>query len=451
VVTVSLRACSLSALLAVGLASGCARSEAPSDGLVLHNFVLVDADAERMFLANLVIEEGKIVAIHEDAAPANESQRFTHVDGAGSFLLPAFWDLKASLWGNPSTEFFGDLYHTLWATDSLRVQLYYGVGHVVGSNTERRWMDREIRRAKALELDAAQVIYPDLPLCEPKTPDDCAVATLERLPVWLDELKQRGTPLIQIFFGKPWALMKPAPIEVLAAAIAGAHERGLRSYVLIDDWQHAQQAVELGAQAVQGLPDGEPSEALIALMKSKGVAYAPALTGWLELPRLLGNQPALQDPFLTASVQEPVLQSFMVSEDEIWEGWKPIATAEHRDRALATVARLAKAGIPIVTATDSGWASGTFQGYSMHAYQAWLERAGVDPWLRLRASAQAPAAYLGRNVGFDVGDPADFVAVRADPTREAAALREITLLVREGRVVEREALKPDVSRPEWRR
>jgi hypothetical protein len=339
----------------------------------------------------------------------------------------------------------------LWTTDSLRVQLYYGVGHVVGSNTERMWMDRELRRAKALELEAAEVIYPDLPVCEPKNPGDCALVTLERVPAWLDELKQRGTPLVQIYFGAPSELMKPPPVEVIAATIAGARERGMRTYVLIDDWQRAREAIELGAEAIQGLPEAEPGDELIGLMKSKGVAYAPALTGWLELPRLLGNRPALLDVFLTASVQQPILQSFMVSETEVWEGWKPLATDQRRDRGLATVRRIASAGIPIVTATDTGWASGTFQGYTMHAYQAWLERAGVDPWVRLRASAQAPAAYLGRNVGFAVGDAADFVGVGEDPTQAAAALRAITLLVREGRVVERESLKPDVSRPAWRK
>lgn len=449
--TPPLQARGLCALLGAWLALGCAREEAQSDGLVLRNFILVDAAAERVFPAALVIEHGKIVAVEESGAAATQGKRYTEVDGAGGFLLPAFWDLKASLWGNPSTEFFEELFHMLWATDALRVQLAYGVGHVVCSNTERMWMDRELRRAKALELDAAEVIYPDVPVCEPKNEGDCAALTLERVPVWLDELKQRGTPLVQIFFGQPWELMKASPIEVIVATLSAARERGLRTYVLVDDWQRAQQAIELGAQALQGLPEGEPSDELIALMKSKGVAYAPALTGWLELPRLLGNQQALQDTFLSATVQRPVLQSFMVSEDKVWQGWKPIASAAHRDRALAYVARFAKAGIPIVTATDTGWASGTFQGYTLHAYQTWLERAGVDPWVRLRASAQAPAAYLGRDIGFDVGDPADFVGVAEDPTQAAAALRAITLLVREGKVVEREALMPDISRPTWRR
>ncbi|MET0413410.1 MAG: hypothetical protein ABW217_19030 [Polyangiaceae bacterium] len=440
----------LTALLGASLLVACARDE-QSAGLVLRNFLLVDAEAERVFSATLVIEGGKIVAVEESGEAATEGKHYAEVDGAGGFLLPAFWDLKMSAWGNPSTEFFRDLFQTLRFTDCMRVQLFYGVAHVVVSNMERTWIERELRRATALELDAAEAIYPDLPLCEPKYPDDCASLSVERVPTWLDELKQRGTPLVQIYFGPPWELMKPPPSDVIAAAIAGARERGMRTYVVIDDWQRAREVIELGAQAIQGLPEGPLSDELIALMKSKGVAYAPALTGWLELPRLLGNRPALLDVFLTASVQLPVLQSFMVSESEVWEGWKPLAGDQRRDRGLANLTRIASAGIPIVTATDTGWASGTFQGYSMHAYQTWLERAGVDPWVRLRASAQAPANYLGRRAGFAVGDPADFVAVGEDPLTSAAALREITLLVREGRAVERESLKPDVSRPAWRR
>jgi imidazolonepropionase-like amidohydrolase len=450
-VTVSLLVRGLVALLGASLLAACAHDPEKSAGLVLRNFILVDAEGERVFPAALVIDGGKIIAVDPGGAPASRGKHYTEIDGAGSFLLPAFWDLKMSPYGNASTESFRQLYHTLRTADCMRVQLYYGVAHVVASNIERQWIAREQRRVQALELDAAELIYPDVPVCEPKDPGDCAALSVERVPAWLDELKQRATPLVQIYLGPPWEYMKASPIEVVAAVLSGARERGLRTYVFVDDWQRAREAIELGAQAVQGLPENEPSDELIALMKNQGVAYAPALTGWLELPRLLGDAQALQDEFLTASVQRPVLQSFMVSEDQIWEGWKPLATAQRRERGLANVARLAQAGIPIVTATETGWVAGTFQGYTMHAYQAWLERAGVDAWTRLRASAQAPAAYLGRNVGFDVGDPADFVAVRTDPTRDATALRDITLLVREGRVVEREALKPDVSRPAWRK
>lgn len=42
---------------------------------------------------------------------------------------------------------------------------------------------------------------------------------------------------------------------------------------------------------------------------------------------------------------------------------------------------------------------------------------------------------MRRRAGFRAGDPADFVALGADPLGAAAALRELPLIVREGRVV----------------
>lgn len=56
-------------------------------------------------------------------------------------------------------------------------------------------------------------------------------------------------------------------------------------------------------------------------------------------------------------------------------------------------------------------------------------------WARLRAATTAAATFMRRRAGFRAGDPADFVALGADPLGAAAALRELPLIVREGRVV----------------
>jgi imidazolonepropionase-like amidohydrolase len=441
------------AVLAAGLVLACSHEEAENDGLVLRGFQLVDVETQTLRSADVVIEGGRVSAIEPSRATGVPDGRdYITVAGQGRWLLPAFWDLKASLWGNPSTKFYRELFHTLWITDSLRVQLYYGVSHVVASNMARVWVERELKRAKALELDAAELLYPDLPLCKAKDPEDCVDVDVGGVPALLDGMKQKGLRLVQVYFGDTGAdSIQPVSVEVLAAALQGAEQRGLGTYVFVDTWEQAQRAVELGANALQGLPQGELSESLIASLLQKGVAYAPALSGWLELTRFLGHPDVIQDPFLRDMVPPIVLDSYR-DPAGLWEGYKPLLKGpERQERALADVRRLAKAGVHLLTASDAGWAAGAFQGYAVHAHQAWLERAGVDAWVRLRALSTWPAELMGRRAGFRVGDPADFVAVSADPLSGAGALREITLLVREGHVVDRAALKPDITRPEWRR
>ncbi len=105
-----------------------------------------------------------------------------------------------------------------------------------------------------------------------------------------------------------------------------------------------------------------------------------------------------------------------------------------------------RAGVHVVAVSDAGWTAGAFQGYSSHATQAWLERAGLDGWARLSAATVWPAAVVGRHIGFEVGQAADFLATNADPLANAQNLRKIAWVIRKGRLVNRDKLLPDLTR-----
>jgi len=243
--------------------------------------------------------------------------------------------------------------------------------------------------------------------------------------------------------------VKPA---VLAELMAGAAERHLPAVVLVDDWAQAREASEQGARVIYGFPEERVPDTLLELMRARGVAFAPALTRYLELGRLLGNEAALSDPFLTATLRPAVRDSYR-SEQGIWQEWRPeLALGRERQAVmLESVARAAKAGVRLVVATDAGWVAGAFQGYSSHAAQAWLERAGLDGWARLSAATVWPAALLGRRVGFAPGAPADFLALQADPLQNAQNLRKIAWVMRKGRLANRDQLLPDLTRGNYGR
>jgi imidazolonepropionase-like amidohydrolase len=61
-----------------------------------------------------------------------------------------------------------------------------------------------------------------------------------------------------------------------------------------------------------------------------------------------------------------------------------------------------------------------------------------------------PAELLGRRVGFEPGHAADFLAVAADPRESAEHSRDIRLVIRKGKLVDRESLLPDLERREYR-
>ncbi len=445
----SLRIGALAMCCTPGVACDVHVEERPA--LLLAGIAIVDVEAGLVRQADVLMIDGKVSAVTDASQESDRprpgvGQHVREVDGRGHWLLPAFWDVRARLWGNASTK---KLSHYLGVTNSLRNQLYYGVAHVRASGLQRRQADREMVRSAALELAAAELVYSELSFCDSDDPSICrhpsepaAVSAL------LDELQNGGVYSLELSFNRPDS--KPLPgltPDVLEATLRAAAGRGMPCLVSVDTWERAEQAIALGARALYGLPLGRLSEALIERMQREAVVFAPALSGYLEGARLLGNLAALNEPFLAASVPRNILATF---EDPSQLGPDLdsfLADLElRRQTALDDVSRLARAGVQLLTATDAGWAPGAFQGYSAHATQAWLERAGIDVWSRLRALSVWPAAFMGRRAGFQVGDPADFVALEQDPLADARALRSISFLVRHGEYVERSSLAPDVSR-----
>jgi hypothetical protein len=442
-------------LLLAGLASwGChaaeASHEAESEALVLRGFHWVDAESRTLREGQLVIEHGVVV-------PRVTLSRQRVLEGGGQYLMPALWDLKASLWGNDSARDWEELVQELSFTRSLQVQLYFGVGHVMPFGMGGFWVERELKRADALQVQAAESHYPDKLICGTESFACDGVKTRAQAEAAVERRARRPVPIIELSFTPPAKdpTKDPMPAltpELLQVVLSDAKSRNLPTFVVVDDWVRAAQAVELGASVIYGFPAGPVPSELVAQMQARGVAFAPALTGYLELDRLLGHADALRDPLLTRTVRPDVLRTFE-SEQSLWSEFRPdlLLARQRRDDMLQSVARLARAGVNMIATSDAGWAPGTSQGYSSHALQNWFERAGLDGWTRLAAATVAPAALLGRHVGFATGDAADFVALEKNPVEHAENTRQISWVMRRGQLVDRERLLPDLTRGDYTR
>jgi hypothetical protein len=408
---------------------------------------LVDPIDHSVRDVELCVEHGVV------CGPASSEARrhYPRIEGQGRYLMPALWDLNLALWGDNSAKNYDELYQEMSISQCLRVQLFYGVAHVAVFGMDNQWVSREIKRARALEFPAAELLYPDQALGGDKGFGCVPVLRAEQLASVLDERKARGVPYVQMFYGDPKSKLLPGLSHaLLAEALTQAKQRGLSGYVFVDTWQRAREAAELGAALIYGLPEGALSDELIALLREKAVTYAPALAAALELPRVLGNREALADPFLAASVSPGILDTFR-DPQRLWSEWKPDLARGQRmhDAALADVRRLANAGVHLAQVSATGWTSGTFQGFSAHAAQEWLERAGVEPWARLAAATDWSAQVVGRRAGFAPGMPADFIALDANPLEHAANLRRLSLVIRDGQLVDRARLAPDLQREKF--
>lgn len=424
------------------LGLGCnSEDQAKSQTLVLRGFHLVNVDSRSVSEGDVLVENGVVVA--RATLPSTRV-----VDGHGAYLMPALWDLKASLWGNDSTYDWEVLTQDINFTQCAALQLYYGVAHVGVFGMKRDWVERELKRADALELFAAEPLYPGRTICGRKSHGCDPTENVAAAKQALAERFQYQAPLFYVAFSRdPKSWVPGVKDEVLAELLAGAAPRQLPAIVLVDDWADAERAVQLGARVVYGFPAAPVPDGLLQLMRERDVAFAPALARYLELDRLLGNDAALADPFMNVSLQADVRESYR-SEKGLWPEWRANLQLgrERRTVMLQNVERFVKAGVHVVSVGDAGSVPGAFQGYASHSTQAWLEKASLSGWDRLAAATTWPAAVLRRHVGFAPGQAADFLAVEADPVAKSENLRKISLVVRKGQVVNRDRLLPDLTR-----
>jgi imidazolonepropionase-like amidohydrolase len=127
--------------------------------------------------------------------------------------------------------------------------------------------------------------------------------------------------------------------------------------------------------------------------------------------------------------------------------WRAAARGTSHERAAGAarrlgclkpfLARLQRAGGNVVAGSDTSNPY-VVPGASLHRELELLVEAGLSPGEALAAATRTAAAFLGQaqTLGtLEVGKTADLVVLGADPLASVAAIRQIEVVIRDGRVV----------------
>lgn len=385
--------------------------------------VLSGTGLEPLDRATVVIRDGTIVAVGADAEVQVPVGART-VDLAGRTLLPGLIDLHVHL-GFPDLERGEDLglrqmpgYVLDLARHVPGVRrdlLEHGVTAVRSLGDEFAWVT-ELRRF----IDEGELEGPRLFAAGPvlTTPGGHPVVTFGvdpdsdgvRVPRTPDEARRRvaeltdgrdAVDLIKVVQerGDERRRMEPFAPEVLAAIVDAAHDAGRR---VTAHWGTLEDLTDVVAAGVDGLEHVE----------ARG-----ALDGW---PDGVVADLVARDVTLT-----PTLAVTEVA----------ISADDHR-QLRRRVGEFHAAGGRVVAGSDAGIPGVPF-GAGLHRELELLVDAGLAPVEALRAATSTAAAVLGSDdIGaVEPGRAADLVVLEGDPLGDIGAIRDVALVLRDGRLV----------------
>ncbi len=192
--------------------------------------------------------------------------------------------------------------------------------------------------------------------------------------------------------------------EAVAAAIAAAHEEGVRVTAHCFGEESLRDLAAAGIDCIEhatGLQEDS-----IDTFAAQGIAIVPTLVNIATFPR----------------IAEPAKEKFPEYHRHM---------LDLHARRYATVGAAHEAGVPIYVGTDAG-------GSLPHGLAAQemveLHRAGLSRMEALSAGTWGAREWLGRP-GIEEGEDADFVVYAADPRDDLAVVGEPQSVVLRGRVV----------------
>jgi len=416
--------------------------------------------------ASVLVHDGKITGVFDGAGPDPDKIRAEVVEGSGKTLLPGLIDAHVHLSApggiSSNTEDY-DVGKTI--PRNAAALLYSGI---TAARSTGDGLDASIKMraqiANGSKLGAALFICGPMFTTEgghgtefvarvPAAMRDNIQAQLVRIPKSVDEahaqvraLKAAGVDSIKIILEAGWGqsmLYNRMDLTLARAVAEEAHAQNLPVATHTGDSRDVADAVDFGAASVEhgSWRDNIP-DAVLQKMAREGIYLDPTLAvGEAYSQYFAGKSDALTSSLVQQVAPAGILKAtreFLASGQGV-DASKSALFAAALEHARANLLRAWKAGVPLVTGSDSGNPL-VFDGPSMHReLQLWVQ-AGIPPAVALQAATGNAAKLLRaqNHIGaIREGMDADLLLVDGNPLEDIAATERISLVVFKGERIRR--------------
>ena len=424
---------------------------AAAQHLVIENVVLIDGTGRQpVEQASVLVEADRITGVRRGKFSDARRDNARVINGAGKYLIPGLMDVHVHLAGGTKVTVEGlreveiDTHKGIRA---LHGYLYSGVTSIYDSGNvpDHIFALREQERAGAIAsprifATGGIVTYPGSHGSGPgaTTVDDWP----EAIPLLDEHIKQQPDILKLTLEERGWGarpLIPKLPLPLMERIIEYYNDHGIRTTAHTAGELRARQAIFAGIDALSHpVIVGPVSDSFVNLMGAKKIPMATTLTIGENYSRL-----AEHPEYLDQALYRAVLTKDEITElkgktrqdyqDRTWTWWMKLMTPV----AQENLRKIHAAGGILALGTDQT------NGAAVHREMELLAAAGIPAPDVIRIATMNGARFLGKEHelgSIEEGKLADMVLLNADPSADINNSKQIHLVIKNGKVVDREKL-----------
>jgi len=395
-----------------------------------------------------VLIRGRVIAAAGKPAEVIIPKDARVIDASGKTVMPGLADMHVHLMGGWDGESFDFLGYQRY----LNALLYAGVTTVLDTGDPQPWtlqLRQEVAAGRLLGpriycvgalVDGVDSAFPDMTY---------TLTTIAQIPDLVRRQKRAQVDLIKGFAN----LSATLQIGLTAAAA----KENLRVVVDVAGDNGSPDVVAYGISGFAHLPSRPMSEGDVRVLRDKGVFVLTTLAtqeshAWARV----ANLSFLNDP-LIADTTAP----WFIDELKAEVARTPTETdTKSRDASRRRLAeekvnlkKLHDAGVLVAAGTDAP-NPGVFQGEGIHRELELSVESGLTPLEAIRAATYDAARVMhaeGEWGSLEPGRRADVLVITGQPQKQISDTRKVSLVIREGQILDRQALRFNPKRdPEFR-